>query len=175
MYHFNIREKVLLCILAVLIVVSGYVMLFYMPVTEKMQSLESEIENNKLVLTQLEEKLNKQNQMENELKEVFSENSSPNTMPKFDNIQNLMFELSDILENTVNYSLKFSGVDTQQSVVRRRVNFSFTCENYDLAKLVLNEIENSQYRCILEDVNISEKNGDVTVTAGALFFEHQFD
>lgn len=86
-----------------------------------------------------------------------------------------MFELNSILKNSQSYSLSFGTVDSSQSIVRRSISMQFTAVNYDAAKDILQQLHDSQYRCLLNDVNIASGTADVSVTASIIFFEHQFD
>lgn len=86
-----------------------------------------------------------------------------------------MFELNAILQSAQEYSLSFGTVDTEQSIVRRRISLSFTSGSYEQAKAVLQQLHDSAYRCMLDDLRLSLDNGqrgDVTVNGSIVFFEY---
>lgn len=70
------REWMLLCVLAVLAVVSGYIMLFYMPVTTQRDSALNEVEACRLELEAAQLRLDEKQRMERELEKVFSQPGS---------------------------------------------------------------------------------------------------
>lgn len=93
--------------------------------------------------------------MEKELEEIFAANPDPLSIPDYDNLKPVMFELNSILAETDNYTLTFGTVDTSESIIRRGISMSFTCGSYDSAKGVLEKLHDSSYRCMLDNLNVS--------------------
>lgn len=167
------RELVLLGILAVVLLVSGYVMLFYMPVTAELDRLKDETELCGDQLDAAARSLEEKQRMEQELSEMFARPDPPLEMPAYDNLQPVMFELNAILASTEEYALSFGAVGTGESVVPRRISISFTSADYAQAKAVLQKLHDSAYRCMLDDLRLS-LNGESGVTASGsiVFFEY---
>ncbi len=158
------REKALLGILVILILVSGYYLWFYVPSQDRLASLESQILATQDAIDADIIKISKKQKMEQELEEIFENDPDPVSMAAYDNIQNVMLELNTILSQTDDYSLNFDTADTSQAdgIVRRRISLQFKCVGYEAAKNVLQELHDSSYRCMLDDLSLSETERTVT-------------
>lgn len=169
------RELVLLGILAAILLASCYVMLFYLPVTAELERLANEIELCRTQLTAAQQRAEEKQRMERELEELLSQPEPPLEMPAYDNLQQVMFELNAILASTEEYALSFGTVDAGESIVHRRISLSFTSGSYDQAKAVLQQLHDSMYRCMLDDLRLSLPSGQrdgVTVSGSIVFFEY---
>lgn len=170
------RELILLGMLLVLVLVGGYVMLFYMPMTAELDRLEQEKLSCEDQLTVAQIQVEDKRRMERELEEIFAANPNPLSIAPYDNLQPVMFELNGILQSTPEYSLSFGTVNTEETIVRRQILLSYTSGSYEAAKRVLQQLHDSAYRCMLDDVSISvgeRDEGNVSVSASLVFFEYQ--
>ena len=170
------REWMLLCVLAVLAVVSGYIMLFYMPVTTQRDSALNEVEACRLELEAAQLRLDEKQRMERVLEKVFSQPGEPMGLAPYDNLQPVMVELHAILDGAEDYSLSFGTVDTQEPIVRRSISLTYTTGSYATARNILQRLHDSAYRCMLDSVNISmgQDAGDaISVNSTIVFFEYQ--
>ena len=168
------REWMLLGVLAVLVVVVGYIVLFYMPVTDARDIALAETESCKQQTEAARVRLEEKRRMERELEEIFDQNPNPLSLADYDNLQPVMVELNSILAATQNYSLSFATVDASQNIVRREISISYTCNSYATAKNVLQRLHDSAYRCMLNNVTISrgrDADGSATVSGSIVFFE----
>lgn len=170
------REWMLLGVLGVLLLVSGYMLLFYMPQTAERDRCLGEAENCRTETEAARIRLEEKERMERELEELFAAEVPPRSIPDYDNLQPVMFELNSILAGTENYTLTFGTVDDSQSIVRRSISMSFTTGSYESAREVLRQLHDSAYRCMLDGVNISlgrGEGGSVSVSGNIVFFEYQ--
>lgn len=170
------RELILLGMLLVLVLVGGYVMLFYMPMTAELERLEQEKLSCEDELAVAQIQVEDKRRMERELEEIFAANPNPLSIAPYDNLQPVMFELNGILQSTPEYSLSFGTVNTEETIVRRQILLSYTSGSYEAAKRVLQQLHDSAYRCMLDDVSISigeRDEGNVSVSASLVFFEYQ--
>ncbi len=169
------REWMLLGVLLVILVVSGYIMLFYMPMTTERDRCLSEAESCRTEIEAARLRVEDKRRMERELEELFAQEVPPLSIADYDNLQPVMFELNTILAPTRDYSLSFSTVDATQTIVRRSINLSFTAGSYEAAKTVLQQLHDSAYRCMLDSVSLSLGQGDgaVSVSGNIVFFEYQ--
>lgn len=171
----TVRELALLGVLAAILLVSGYVMLFYLPVTSELDRLESETELCRTQLAAAQQRAEEKQRMQRELEELFAQPEPPLGMPAYDNVQQVMFELNAILASAEEYALSFGTVDAGESIVHRRISLSFTSGSYDQAKAVLQQLHDSVYRCMLDDLRLSldsEQQEGVTVSGSIVFFEY---
>jgi len=170
------REWLLLGLLGVILVVSGYMMLFYMPMTTERDRCLGEAESCRTEIEAAQIRLEDKRRMERELEELFSQEVPPLSIADYDNLQSVMFELNTILAPTQDYTLSFSTVDTSQTIVRRSIALSFTTGSYAAAKTVLQQLHDSAYRCMLDSVNLNMDQmdgGAVSVNGTIVFFEYQ--
>lgn len=172
----TVREWVLLGVLALLVGVSGYVMLFYMPVIAQRDSALGEAEVCQLELEAVQLRLEEKRRMERELEEIFSQPEEPLGLAPYDNLQPVMMELHTILNGAEDYSLSFGTVDTEEPIVRRSISLSYTAGSYAAAREILQRLHDSAYRCMLDSVSVSvgqEGDGLVSVDSTIVFFEYQ--
>ena len=170
------REWMLLALLGVILLISGYMLLFYMPQTAERDRCIRETESCRTEIEAAQLRLEDKRRMERELEELFSAEVPPLSIADYDNLQPVMFELNSILASTADYSLSFSTVDASQAIVRRSISMSFTTGSYESAKAVLQQLHDSAFRCMLDDVTISAGQGEqntVTVNGNIVFFEYQ--
>ena len=114
--------------------------------------------------------------MERELKELFEKDPPPRSLAPYDNSQAVMLELHGILSAAEDYSLAFSTVEAEESIVRRSISLTFTSASYDGAKGILQQLHDSMYRCLLSELTINIGSGSrssVSVSSTIVFFEYQ--
>lgn len=171
------REWMLLALLGIILVVCGYILLFYMPMTNERDRCISETESCRTQTEALQLRLEDKYRMERELKELFEQEVPPLSLAPYDNLQPVMFELNTVLSGTQNYSLSFASLDASQSIIRRSIALSFTAESYAAAKAVLQQLHDSAYRCMLDSVSLGmgqgQGDGNVSVSGTIVYFEYQ--
>ena len=171
------REWVLLVILALIVLVSAYVMLFYIPTATARDNARAETEDFEAQLDALQVRLAEKQMMERELGKIFEQNENPRGLADYDNQKAVMLELNSILAVAEDIDLSFSTPDTSESVVRREISIKFKCGSYTAAKDILQRLHDSQYRCMLDSIDISEKENDdggmISVSGTIVFFECQ--
>ncbi len=169
------REWMLLGLLGAILVVSAYVLLFYMPMKSERERCLEETEECRTQTEAAQLRLEEKRHMERELEELFAEDTPPLGIADYDNLQAVMFELNSILAVSQNYSLNFSSVDASQTIVRRNISSNFTCDSYGAAKAILQQLHDSAYRCMLDSLSLSMGCGDggVSVSGNIVFFEYQ--
>jgi len=164
----------LLGLLVVVLVVSSYVMLFYIPMTTERDRCISETEVCRVQVEAAEVRLEDKRRMERELKELFAQEVPPVSIADYDNLKPIMFELNTILAAAEDYTLSFSTVDASQTIVRRSIDLSFTAASYDAAKTVLQRLHDSAFRCMLDNLSLNlGEGGGVSVTGTIVYFEYQ--
>lgn len=170
------REWILLGLLAVTALVSGYVMLFRVPMTARRDTALSETELCRVEVEAARLRVEEKRRMERELEALFADGAEPAAIADYDNLQPVMLELHAILSGAEDYSLSFGTVDTSRSIVRRSISLSFTSRSCESARDILERLCGSAYRCLLESVSISvgqSEEGNVSVDGTVLYFEYQ--
>lgn len=168
------REWMLLAVLGVMLLVSGYMMLFYMPMTTERDRCISETESCQIEIEAAQIRLEDMRRMERELEELFSGEVPPLSIADYDNLKPIMFELNAILAAAENYTLSFSTVDASQTIVRRSISMSFTADSYAAARKILQQLHDSAFRCMLDSLNLNLGGGDgaVSVSGIIVYFEY---
>lgn len=173
MRKLTIRERVLLLLLTVIALVSGYVLLFYLPTTQRLESLNVQIAQAQELATQLDARLANQQQMEKTLQQLSDQGAQVPYMPAYDNLQAVMVELHTILAGCQEYSLSFQNEQGEDHVFYRHVSIPFTCSSYEQAREVLRQLHDSDLRGLLGDIQLlQQENGTVRVSAAMTFFEY---
>lgn len=178
------REWMLLALLGVILLVGAYILLFYNPMIEERDRCLSEAENCRMQTEAARVRLEDKRRMEKELDVLFSAETPPLSIPDYDNLQPVMFALNSILANTQNYSLSFSTVDSSQTIIRRSISMTFTTGTYKAAREVLQQLHDSDYRCLLDNVTLNlgrwrggffevEYDSSISVSGTIIFFEYQ--
>lgn len=188
------REIVLIIILVVLVLVSGYYLLFYVPVQNEKDSLTNRIEDTETEISVDQARVEELDRMKAELEAIFAGGADPASMAPFDNWENVMNQLNGVLSVAEDYSIDFATVDEdgEDGVIRRKISLSFTCADYASARDVLQQLHDSPYRCMIDDLNVDVRSrgqawswwdgtlpeaqpGDITVdvSTSIIFFEYQ--
>lgn len=170
------REWILLGLLAAVALVSGYLMLFRMPMTTRRDIARQETELCRVQTEAAQLRLEEKRRMERELEALFADGGELLAIADYDNLQPVMFELNAILSEAEDYSLSFGTVDTSEAIVRRSISMSFTSGSYGAAREILERLSGSEYRCLLDSVSVSVGQGEagtVLVNGSLLFFEYQ--
>lgn len=75
----------------------------------------------------------------------------------YNNLQNEITELNEILKEAYTYQLNFEDATTDGHIVRRDVYITFETGNYTAAKNILQSLKDSRYKCLLRDITIIGK------------------
>lgn len=168
------REQVLLVCLAVVAVVSGYILLFHLPITQQMESLQNQIVQSEELNTQLQNKLTQQWQMKTTLEQLSEQENQPHYMPAYDNLQAVMVELNSILTASQEYSLTFQTEQGEDNILRRNVTIPFACGSYAQTHEILRRLHDGPLRNFLSDLQMTQdQNGTIKTTVVLTFFEYQ--
>lgn len=175
MHNFSKREKVILFIAAIALVVGFYFLVIHYPCKTRLAEIEEEkvtVEDETMLANIM---LDSYNGMKNELDEIFSMPEDEITyMPEYDNIVTLMSILDGIIPRS-EYTLSQS-VGIEGTIAARTMNFNFTAANYEQAKEILSQLQGTGYRCLMQNLTIAPSDGSVTgsdvkVSVGIVFYE----
>ena len=151
---FTGREKFLLLILALMIVAAAYYMLIHKPISESLESIASQKEMAETDIVILQAKAVQLAGMKKELEEI-ERSGSKSYVPLYDNLSAEMSFLSSVLNGrTYDYTLNFTGTTEKDGVVRRGVQIHFSTENYSVACIIIEKLQNSEFCCRIGDVKM---------------------
>lgn len=178
------KDTVLIFVLIVILVGALYYLLFYSPLQNELAQIEIQSAELDTATAVTAKKIASMDAMQAELDEIFSRPEDEITeIAPYDNAKNMMNFLNGILSRSNEYELSSPDPNiTEDGMVRRSVNLSFTCEDYATAKSILKDLASWNYRCLIKDVVISAEANDgeydistgvVSVRATLTFFESQ--
>ena len=183
--EFSPREKVMIVVLSVLLILAIYIYAVHIPVTNTIKNADANRQILQSDLVILESQYSFYQKMNDELKDI---SSAPNraVIPDYDNLQALMSFLNTTMSGTSDYTMSFGAVEQSEDegIVRRSAQMSFECSSYEAAKTVIKNLSNCPYMCTLGDLvvspigytsqrdNMSIENGSVSVSLTITFYEH---
>ena len=154
--QFTRREKVLMGILAVLVLIALYLFLVDRPVKAQLESIQTQSDDLELQIIVLQATNERIQQMQAELDAVMSQ---PNTaaIPKYDNLEQVMAFLDTVLASSDEYNLSFEGIsaDEDSTILRRTMSLSFRCGSYELARAMVVKLQDCPYRCLMGNLNMT--------------------
>ena len=172
--EFTIKENIILIVLAVIVIAIGYYYLVHKPVRSAIEAAEAEIEELTVENEIIEGRIA-------QLERMSAETADPSAlrlgyMASYNNSEAELRLLNDILKDTLEYTVSFSGVSRSGDLVRRSFTLHFRAEDYQSMKAVLEQLTDGEYRCLIGDLRCSEKGSDqypdaVTADASATFYE----
>lgn len=169
-HKFTTRELVLLLLATVLALGIFYYKVVYKNVQSSMKSYDTLTLEAELNMYQT--KAIQENKMKKAIEEA-SSNPQTGTIEVYDNLANEVAVLGSILNpNTDSISISWAQPTLLDTTVRRQAAISFTCSTYDVAKSVLEQLSNMQYRNLMNNVNVDMNNREgVRVSLTITFFE----
>jgi Tfp pilus assembly protein PilO len=173
------RETVLLLILVVLLLGFGYFKLIHQPVANGIKEAQERQSTAETQLLIEAGKLSQMKKMEQELDELITaEGEDAFELPRYDNMRHVMIQLNTILSASQEYSLTFGELRFgEHGLVSRPIQMEFTADNYEVARMIIEQLHNCPFRCRVSDINISAEGKEsisydcVNVSLTVTFFE----
>ena len=172
--EFTLRENIILIALAVILLAIGYYYLVHRPVRTAVEQARIDIDE----LTAENEILDARIAL---LEQMSAETDDPTAarlgyMASYNNSEEELRLLNDILRDTIEYTVTFSGVTRSGDLVRRSFTLHFLAEDYAAMKQVLEQLNGSGLRCLIGTLRCSTTPSDdhpdaVTADASAIFYE----
>ena len=171
---FTNREKGLLLILVLMVLVAVYNYAFYVPTQAKIAQYKQDALTVDDQILMAEAKAAKLQMMEKELAEIKAgDMTNIKELPPYDNSRNVMTSLSAILTNAVQYNISFAGVSESDGIVRRDITLTFSANSYEAAKSILSDIYNGAYRCLMKDLHVAQASDVWNVNVQITYFEYK--
>lgn len=175
---FTAREKALLLILTVLVLITGYIKIFHEPVQDRLAALEDRqaVATDALLIEQI--RLAQKQAMEEELAALKAAGTIQDAeIPVYDNVERVMVQLNAILVAAEEYSLTFQEVTLgQDELLSRPIQMTFSAKSYQTARGILDDLYHCPYRCVITDLTVSAaediaKDTPVDVGLTVVFYE----
>lgn len=164
---FSRREKALITVLALLLVVAFYYLVVEKRVDEAIATAEHDIsyyqtQNNALIARKA-----KMDNMKRQLDEIYAKGNLV-IVPPYDNLENVMEFLNGVLIESDGFNINLGNVaGAADGIVSRNISINFVTGSYASATEILANIQSSPYCSTVQNVNISS-NGGPTINEGAV-------
>ena len=166
MRSFTRREKIMLVILALVLVVGLYFLLVHRPVEAKLEELAKEQEDLELMTDVAQAMLIQRNSMQAELDEIFALPKDQITvMPEYDNAETLIMQLNNIFMG-LEPRLSFPAVRINEGIATRPIDFEFEAPSYEEARAILTRLTRTGYRSLLDGLSIRPSETRTTTVRG---------
>lgn len=154
---FTVRETVLLLFMSILFLGIFYYLLVASPVNEEISKCSSQqvpVEDD--ISTELI-KASRKKKMLDEMEQ--SDGEPQGELKPYNNLNDEMRELYQALEEAESYNISFSEARASGTIVRRDISIAFQAGAYEQVRTILRNMVNSQFRCIIKDMDISASSG----------------
>ena len=152
---FTRGEKALLLLLALILLGLAYYLVVDRPVRSALESARAEKEAIMTELTTLQGRIARMEKMEQELKAIQA-NPTVSQMGSYNNSKAELDFLNDLLDETDEYNVAFTGVTRDGDQVRRNFNLNFAVQDFTTAERMLKKIYGCNMRCLINDINYSK-------------------
>ena len=153
------REKILLLILAILIIVLGYYKIILEPINDQITNYEGmQLQEETEVDTKTTQAM-KMAVMEKEIEKAKA-SGIEREVPTYDNSKVLLPKLYEIMDASTDYSMTFQDIVTEGNVVYRGIDITFQTRNYTQARKIIDEIIDMGYALEISDITMQETNDD---------------
>lgn len=172
---FTLKEKIIILILSLVLIVALYYFVVDRPVRNAVTNTVSEREDLEVQLTALNQKVSSLQQMQSEM-DSYSGDSASGKMGSYNNSKAELDELNELLKNTESYDISFDAVTRSGNLVRRSFSLTFTASDYAQAEELITNLCEGEWRCLVSDISMASSDsnlsqGNVEVGINATFYE----
>lgn len=173
--EFNRTEKILLLVLGLILVAAAYYYLVFLPTSTDLRAARAQRDTLEMELSNVYTRLAQLEQMQDEINHLDYTTQSTR-MASYNDSENELALLNNILGNTGQYSVSFKDVTRDGDIVRRSFTMQFTAKDIETVDLILMRLTNGGRRCLIGDVTCSAAPRDdggkeMNVTLVATFYE----
>lgn len=177
--RFTLRERILLIIFIVILLVGLYFFLVFYPIRNSLNEIAAEKEKYEERIQVAEIREDIYEMMEEELEEIFKLPEDQLTyMPEYDNIQDLMVKFNGIFTG-LEPQISYGQATLRDGIYSRSISFSFSISSFEEAKRVITELTKTGYRCLLNSISVLPSNssdikeGALRISGSITFYEIQ--
>lgn len=155
-YALSKREKVLAGCLAVILLLVAWYFLIFQNCATQVAAYNGQAADAQARIDVDQAKLAKMNAMQKVVDQKKASGATQVIVPKYDNLANVMAQLSSALSASSGYTLTFDAVDASGAMVSRGVKVAFTCDSYDQAKSIIEALQNGPYSCSIDSLSFAQ-------------------
>ena len=158
-YKFSAREKILLVALVVILVGVGFYQLVYVPLQNRAKEAQEQVVAARDGVLTSEARVQRMKRMQDQITQLKQSGTGATTMPTFDNIKNVMTLLNGSVGGFSDFEIIFNDLEmASDTVVRRGVDITFSCDAYDQARGVMNALQRGPYLCTVDSLSFRDKD-----------------
>ena len=151
---FTRGEKALLLLLALILLGLTYYLAVDRPVRAALESARAEKEAIRTELTTLQGRIARMEKMEQELNAIRA-NPGVSRMGSYNNSKAELDFLNELLDETDEYTVTFTGVTRDGDQVRRNFRLNFAVQDFTTAERLLKKVYGCEMRCLINDISYS--------------------
>ena len=177
------REKVVILVLAILLLVLVYYRFVYSYVQSRLAQYNTSALESELLVEQ--GRAQQISSMEAQIRA--GKGSSEGIVAPYNNLKQEIRELNRIFRGTENFNMDFKHAYADGTNVRRNISITFAAGSMNSARSVINELYGCRYKCLIRNIQVSRgggtydydyqasggstSSGSVSVTLDVTFFE----
>ncbi len=163
---FTKSEKILLVVLGVVIVAALYYLLVFNQVETQIASSKDNALSLESELQVTQAQINRINTMSKEMEQLSENDVLKSYMPSYNAKKSEIEFLHLILEDTEDYFISFTNLVREKEQIRRDFSLQFTAKDYSQAQNIIEQLEESEIRCLVGDVYITPKEKEESLLEG---------
>ena len=163
------REKILLAVLVVVILVVCWYKFVYEPVNNQIAEYHSNLNAEQTELTTLLPKIKQKNDMKKAVEEIKA-SGSVEKIPVYDNSKEIMVALNKVMSKADSYTVDFGQADRDGYIFIHKILINFTTRGYKQARQIIDQLTTETFVNQISDIrfsnrsvtrNIVNRNGEV--------------
>ena len=149
---FSRGEKILLVLLALVLVGLVYYQFVDRVVRDNIAQAKAQTEAAQTELTAVNAKIKRMEEMQAELDSI-TRNPNASYMGSYNNSQEELAFLNDVLSATDQYSITFSNVTRDGDQIRRNFSLQFTTSDFVSMEKIMKQLGDGRLRCLINDIS----------------------
>ena len=164
-------EKALIIVLVLALVGLVYYQFVDKSVRASIAASEADAEEYRIELEGVNQEIARLQGIQSEL-DALKADENLTWMGSYNNSEEELKFLNDILANTLQYSISFANVTRSGDQIRRSFSLQYVAVSYMEAQEIVTKLIEGKNRCLVGDMRcVINSNGTVTMTQSATFYE----
>ena len=148
------REKILLAVLVVVILVVCWYKFIYEPTNNQIEKFDRDLATEQTELIALLPKIKQKNEMQKAVEEIKA-SGSVEKIPVYDNSKELMVALNRVMSTAKSYSVNFGEADRDGYIFIHKLLINFTTDGYKQARQIIDRLTTETFVNQISDISFS--------------------
>ena len=149
---FSRGEKILLVLLALVLVGLVYYQFVDRVVRDNIAQAKAQTEAAQTELTAVNAKIKRMEEMQAELDSI-TRNPNASYMGSYNNSQEELAFLNDVLKSALQYTITFSNVTRDGDQIRRNFSLQFSTSDFVSMEKIMKQLGDGRLRCLINDIS----------------------